>query len=171
MSAVCQTCRKPKATLTCGACSEDVCKNCAQFLAEDAFSFLPEVAPELKHQVYCGVCYDRVVAPFRENYEKAMDAAREIQVFFKDQGKETRFIRRIEKPVKVRDCVDRDEALLRLAFFAVQAGYNGLIDVDLKSEKVRIDSYQTLKWSGSGIPATVNSKQLMRDRSLWSNPN
>jgi hypothetical protein len=58
--------------------------------------------------------------------------------------------------------VDRDEALLRLAFFAAQGNYNSLVDVELTSEKVRNGGYQTLKWRGVGVPVHVNKKRLFR---------
>jgi hypothetical protein len=100
-----------------------------------------------------------------------MEKARNILVFMKKQGKETRLIRRLEDPVRVLNCPDHDQTLMRLAFFAAQKNYNAIIDVDLVCEKVRTGSYQTLKWSGTGIPAHVDDDKLLKDRSLWQNPN
>jgi hypothetical protein len=100
-----------------------------------------------------------------------MEAAKEILVYEKSQGKETRLIKRIAKPVSVDHCADRNETILRLAFQAALAGYNGIIDVDLKSEKVRDGSYQTTRWSGTGVPTNIESRRIVRDRSIWSNPN
>ena len=89
----------------------------------------------------------------------------------KNQGKETRLISRKEKPYSVKDCADYNEAILRLAFFAVEAGFNSLLDVDLTSKKIIVAGYQSTVWSGTAVPANVADKKLMRDRSLWSNPN
>lgn len=81
--------------------------------------------------------------------------ARNVGIYFKDQGKETRLLKRSEKPVRVLDCPDREETLLRLAFLAVKAGFIGLLDVDIVATKVRDGAYQTSSWSGSGIPSNL----------------
>lgn len=157
--------------MQCGICNCSVCKNCAVFLDEGHFNFLPKVPVELSHTTYCPTCFEAQVRPALEKYEEDMEKAKNILVFFSKQGKETRLISRKEKPFKVTDIWDRDEALLRLAFLAVQAGFNALIDVDLISEKVRINNRQSLKWQGTGIPANVDERKLPRDRSIWQNPN
>jgi hypothetical protein len=100
-----------------------------------------------------------------------MERARETLVYFKSQSKETRLINRTEKPVFVKDCPDHDELVLRLAFFAARAGFNSIIDVLVESKKVKVNSYQTTVWSGSGIPAQTHAKKLVKDRSIWQNPN
>lgn len=127
--------------------------------------------PELTHEVYCAGCADTTVLPALAIYDADMERAREMLVFVKSQGKETRLIRRQEKPVRVDACADREETVLRLAFFAAKLGYNAIIDVDVVSKKVRNHAYQTLVWSGSGTPANVNDRSLPKDRSIWSNPN
>lgn len=167
----CVTCQKSKASLTCGLCGAEVCKSCVHFVEDGAFSFLAEVPPALSHSAYCGSCFSVHVAEPMAVYEADVERAKDINVFMKNQGKETRLIKRTEKPVRVADCPDHDEALLRLAFFAAQKGYNSIVDVDLKPEKVRLGAYQTTVWSGTGIPAHVESHRLVRDRSIWQNPN
>lgn len=138
---------------------------------EDQFSFLAQIPAELAHTTYCPNCYDNTVAPALASYNETMELAKEVHVYSKTQTKETRLIKRKEHPVKVTDCKDHDETILRLAFFAAQAGYNGLVDVQLSSEKIKNGSYQTMKWSGAGIPARIDSKKIPRDRSIWQNPN
>ena len=156
----CCTCQKPKATLECGVCKDSVCKNCAQFLDEESFSFLAQIPADLAHSTYCIPCYDSKVATELEAYNEIMEQAKDIHVFEKDQGKETRFFKRLEKPVTVENCPDREETLLRLAFFAAKGGFNTIIDVNVHSAKVRSGSYQTLKWTGYGIPTTVDERRL-----------
>ena len=164
----CCTCQKPKATLTCGICKDSVCKYCAQFLDDTSFSFLAEIPQDLAAGTYCIPCFDAKVAPELEAYNDTMKKAKNIHVFEKDQGKETRFFKRLEEPFKVENCADRDETLLRLAFFTVRAGFNTLIDVDVVSKKVRNGSYQTTMWTGSGIPTHVDEARLNRKSSLDS---
>jgi hypothetical protein len=167
----CTTCFKPKATLECAICHSSTCKYCAQFLEEDAFSFLPKVPPELSHTTYCHACYEQNVAPKMQSYQQTMEQAKEVAVFYKKQNKETRYIKRIEDAVRIVDCADRDETILRLAFHSALANLNSILDVELTSEKVKIGSYQTFKWSGVGIPAHVNPEKLLKDRSLTQTPN
>lgn len=167
----CISCQKTKALLKCGLCECDVCKYCAQIQPEDQFSFLPDAPSELKHSVYCGPCFDQNVADLWNDYQQTMEKAKNILVYLSNQGKETRLIKRKEKPVKVVDCRDHDEALMRLAFQAVRAGYNCLVDVNLESTKVKIDGYQTQIWNGSGVPVNVTERHRVSDRSIWHNPN
>lgn len=129
------------------------------------------IPAELNHTAYCQTCYNQKIVPAIEAYTQMMDQAKNILVYEKSQGKETRLIRRIEKPVKIVNCPDRQEAMLRLAFFAAEANYNAIVDVDLVPQKVRTGSYQTTLWSGTGIPANVSSDRIVKDRSIWSNPN
>ncbi|MBC7742525.1 MAG: hypothetical protein H7061_10020 [Bdellovibrionaceae bacterium] len=167
----CYLCHKPKATLYCGACTEAICKGCAQFLNDDTFSFLARIPASLKHTTYCEPCFHNTVEPELAAYNRILERAKNIMVFSKTQSKETRLIKRIEDPVKVIDCPDHDETILRLAFFAAQANYNAIVDVELVSEKVKNGSYQTSKWAGVAIPAQVNDAKLLKDRSSWSDPN
>lgn len=129
---------------------------------DDAFSFLPEVPVELKHNVYCYPCYDQTVAPALADYQDTIERAKNIQVYFDDQGKETRLLKRDEEVVYVKECADKEETLLRLAFFAARLNYNGIIDVNVSHEKVRSGSYKTHVWNGSGIPTYIDPKRLNR---------
>lgn len=167
----CTTCQKTKAQLNCGLCQQIICKNCAQFVEEDTFSFFNTIPVELSHGVYCGPCFDAQIQPEIEKYNQAMEAAKNIRVFSKTQSKETRFISRKEALLKVTDCPDRDEAVLRLAFQAAQSHFNAIIDMELSSRKVKNGSYQHLLWTGSARPAQVCETKLMRDRAIWDNPN
>ena len=167
----CYVCSKSNAKLSCGVCVQALCKSCAEFLDEDHFSFWPQKATNLCHSIYCQSCYSNVVEPALAEYTEIMNRARQILVFMRDQGKETRLIRRIELPVVVEDCADYDETILRLAFMAAEKGKNAIVDTEVKTRKVREGSYQTSRFSGTAIPADVRDDKLIKDRSLWQNPN
>ncbi len=167
----CCTCQKPKANLVCEICESHLCKYCAQFTDEETFSFLPEIPPDLRHTTYCGPCYNDKVAPALADYLKTMEAAKEIMVFDKKQGKETRLIKRLEDPISVSDCADESETVLRLAFLAAQKKLNAIVDVDLSSEKIKNGSFRTTKWRGTAVPCYVNPEKLLKDRALRQNPN
>lgn len=168
-----QTCLScgSKSKLTCECCESHVCKYCIQFIDEERFAMQPELAKSLSHSAYCPSCFDVHVAPIALTYNETVEKAKNILVYEKCQGKETRFLKRLEKPVRVERCLDRADTLLRLAFYAAAAGFNGLIDVDIKSEKIRNGSYQTTFWSGTGVPTQIESRKIMKDRSLTKYPN
>lgn len=138
---------------------------------EDTFSFLKKTPAELSHTIYCPACFDQHVAPALVEYQQSMEAAKEIAIFFDNQGKETRLIKRLEEPYKVENCQDRNETILRLAFWAAQNGFNCLVDVAITSSKTKSGSYTTQVWQGSGIPAHVDESKLIKDRSFSNYPN
>ncbi len=168
---ICYLCHKLKATLCCGLCTESICKSCAQFLNDDSFAFMKKVPTQLSHTTYCEPCFHNEVEPELAAYAQTLERAKNILVFSKTQSKETRKIKRTEDPVRVIDCPDHDETILRLAFFAAQGNYNAIVDMELVSEKVKNGSYQTSKWAGVAVPAQVNDAKLIKDRSSWSDPN
>lgn len=150
----------------CGICQEAVCKQCVQFLEEGSFSFLKQVPDRLNHTTYCGPCFDEKIAPEILAYEQLMDRAKDVAVFFKKQGKETRLIKRLEDPIRVTDCADKDEILLRLAFLAAQGNFNTLVDVEIVAEKVREGGYQRSKWQAVGVPALTSLGGVSNKSSL-----
>jgi len=130
------------------------CKACTQFLEPDSFSFLEKVPEHLRHGTYCRACYEEKVAPELAAYAEAMERAKHIYIFYK-KHEYLRIIRRSRKILSVRDCKDRKDVLLRLAFLAAQQSFNALVDVELIPEKVRNFGYQTSNWTGTGFPAEV----------------
>jgi hypothetical protein len=167
----CSSCYKPKSQLACGICNSAICKSCAVFVSEDQFSFLQPLPADLSHTTYCPTCFNSKVTDAISSYDQTMEQAKNIEVFYKKQSKETRFFSRLEKPLSIEDCADYDEAILRLAFRATQAGFNALIDLDLKSKKIRDGRYQTSSWSGTAVPSHIDPSKIVHDRSIWQNPN
>lgn len=137
-------------------------KSEAQFVDEDSFGFLARLPEGVALGTYCNACFESHVRPELDKYEEKMEKARNVNVFFATQSKESRFVRRIEKPIKVENCQDRDEVVLRLAFLAVSNGKNALVDVDLSSSKVRNGGWQSSLWSGRAIPANIDESDLQR---------
>jgi len=141
-----------------------------QFIDDDRFSLQTEQM-SIPHSAYCPTCFEIHVAPIVIIYNQTVEKAKNIQIYESTQGKETRFLKRTEKPIHVEQCLDRAETLLRLAFSAAADGFNGIIDVEIKPTKIRNGSYQTTIWSGTGIPTQIESRKIMKDRSLTKNPN
>ena len=162
----CSSCLQAKASLKnklhCGICECLLCKDCIQFLDESYFSFLKGVPDELKQKIYCTTCYDQKVAPAKGSYLELMERAKNVYVFFKKHN--VPLIKRSRTPVSVKDCSDHDETLLRLAFFAVEQSFNALVEVNLISEKVFVNGYQSLNWSGTACPAEIRASSLEENR-------
>lgn len=166
----CTVCQKPKAQNLCGPCGEPLCKNCAQFTSEETFRYLNPLPEMLKHFVFCTPCFDTHVAATLEKYNQTLEKAHDILVFSKSQGKETRFIKRFVDPIKATG-LDEQDVTMCLAFEAASRNFNAVVDVDIKSEKIRDGSYQTTAYSGTAIPANVSDDKLMKDRSFRTHPN
>lgn len=167
----CTVCGKSKSLLNCGICAVSVCKHCAQILDEDTFSFLDTKKSEIQHSVYCNICFDKHVLPELTSYNETMEAAKEVAIFFKDQGKETRLIKKVDIVLSVIDCADENETLMRLAFKAVRLGFNAVIGVDLITKKVLAGTYKKHIFNATGIPANVRPDNIVKDRSIWHHPN
>ena len=129
------------------------------------------VPEELTQTVFCPTCYQTKIVHEIESYEADMEKAKNIIVFEKDQGKETRGIKRLEEPLVVTDCLDAKEVMMKLAFRALKAGFNGIVNYEAISTRDRNGSYQKVTWKGSAIPAHIDVSKLPKDKSFWHNPN
>lgn len=157
---ICVSCRKQKTTLACVACENPLCKKCAQPVDESNFLFLEALPASLKEGIYCPVCFNSQVAPELDSYEEHLAKAREVYVFYKAEGKETRTFRRSEKPIQVTGCADKEEAILKLAFLAAREGFNGILDVEITNRKINIHGYQSSECDATARPFQVDEKKL-----------
>ena len=137
MNTTCETCRQPTATEYCALCENALCEDCVLCPPTGAFSLMLQVPPELSHRVYCRFCYDEKVEPALLKYEETKTLAENVFIFFKTQRKEIPLIRKSKVVMKVEDCDDRDETILRLAYLAALDGFNAVIETGLKHRKVR----------------------------------
>ena len=140
-------------------------------MSPEDFQYMMNPPEETKHPVYCSGCFATVMTEKIDQYNQNLEKAKQVAVFGKSQGKETRFIKRFETPIVINDCSDESDITLRLAFRAVELNYDALIDVDVTSKKIRNGSYQTSTWSGTAIPVKLDRDKLMKDRSFSTDPN
>jgi hypothetical protein len=159
---MCITCRKTKIAYHCDLCHEPLCKKCTQMLAEDSFVFLAEIPEDLTHLHYCYPCYSAKVEPELEAYGQTMELARNVYFFFTTQKRPPPIIKKSKSKIKVADCMDRDETILRLGFQAASQGFNAVVEAEVVSVKVRNESYQKSVWSGIGYPAAVDGAKVDR---------
>ena len=150
----CATCRGSKAVLSCGLCQNALCKKCAEVLPRDYFSFLKNVPETLQHVAYCGSCFDAHVASAKTQYEDLLKKAKTVTIFYRKE-RNVPVKRKSKVQLTVSDCADRDEALLRLAFFSAQQSCNAVADVEVTPQKIKINGYQTTLWHAKGFPGMV----------------
>lgn len=169
----CSVCNKnlKSKSLVCGICETDICKNCAEFLSEDSFHYVEVKPVKNDSSCFCQTCYTTDVLPLINNYEETLAKAREVRIFSKSQAKETRLIKKLEEPIVIENGLDEPDVLLKMAYKAAARDFNSIVDVEVKSKKVRTGSYQTSTWSGTGIPVNVDDAKLVKDRSIRDNPN
>lgn len=161
--ATCLSCRLPKAENHCGICESDLCRNCAERLSEDAFELRKEVPAELKHSIYCPQCFDQVVAPAQAEYADLLEKAKQVGVWTRTYKGNVPVLKKAQTEVSVDNARDRDDVFMRLAFKAVELGYNGLVRAEITSRKQRDHGYQKMVWSGHALPAQVDMEKLERE--------
>jgi hypothetical protein len=159
----CLSCRKRKGAYFCVSCENSVCKPCSESIGDPLFISLEEIPAAQVAGRFCGQCFDREIAPKFSEYQSVMEAAKQVFIFFESQKKHIPLIRKSKTLRQVVEIADRDEAILRLAYFAAKEGYNAVIDVDVTAKKVRAaGSTKTATWKGSGYPAVVDGEKIER---------
>ena len=162
----CSGCRSLKTTHECGICNEALCRSCAIFLDEATFAFRSEVSPELKHSFYCAGCHAEQVEPEMEADRELLELARGVYFFFGKSKHPLPILSKAKVDVKVERCLDRDETILRLGIQAAKAGFNGIVDAEVSSEKVRDHGWQKSNWRGHGRPVKMDAVKLERDAEI-----
>jgi hypothetical protein len=150
----CSSCLKPKANLSCSLCNESLCKDCAHFIDESSYPFLPLFLEKINLGTQCPTCFQKNTAGVLQKYDEVFEKAQNTEVFYrKTDGKETRLMRRLEPVLTAENCADEEEVLMSLAFQAAQKGATIVVDIDVMSEKTKNGSYTTVQWKGSGSAA------------------
>ena len=131
-------------------------------LIEGSFAYLAEIPEELTHLQYCYPCYSVKVEPALESYKQTMELARNVYFFFSTQRRPPPIVKKSRDKIKVSQCMDRDETILRLGFQAASQGYNAVVEAEVVSVKLRNEAYQKSVWSGVGYPAKVDGAKIDR---------
>ena len=158
----CIGCGATKKLQNCEYCARPVCKNCSEFLSDDDFSFYPKAPKTIKLGAVCDECFITHVEPEKVIYDELMAKASEVYFLTKNYRGNVRISAKHTKRVSVASCLDRRETIMRLAFFAAQLGFNAILEGELVDKKIRVDGYQSTRWSGSAMPATIDGEHLER---------
>ncbi len=162
MENICVTCRSPTAQTQCKLCENPLCRDCVLCPPNGSFTLQSKIPVELTHAIYCRFCFDEKVQPALTHYEETLERAKNVFVFFTTQRKEVPLIKKAKTTLTVKECMDRDETILRLAFMSADQGFNALIDTEVEYQKIRNHAHQKTHWSGSGVPAQIDEGKLDR---------
>ncbi len=157
----CSTCRTPikNNEYQCGICKEQLCKKCSLFLSEN-FNYYRKIPAVLTHATYCSCCYDAQVAQEVDKFNDILEKSLDIIIFTKDESKRTRLINRKEAPYFVDNCLDEDDALKRMSFWAAEDGFNCLVDIVYKKTKIVVGSHKKFIWSATSIPVKIDTNRF-----------
>lgn len=158
----CESCGAPKSVFECGICHKAICKSCSEYIDTNSFSFMSKVPAKLTQANYCRACFLDEIVPAQNAYEEMMERAKDVYFLTKAYPGYVRVLRRHTKRVEVKECDDRRETIVRLAFFAAELGYNAIIEAEVDRAKIRMGKYQSSVWSGSAMPANIDGDQLER---------
>lgn len=122
---------------------------------EDFSALRAKLPDTLTHSSYCAPCFDEHVAAPLADYQDKMERARDIIIYSKEQSKLTRFIKRKADPYKVEGCEDEQDALMRMSFYAVEDGYNTLIDIQFQTKKIIDGSHKKTVFGATAVPVTI----------------
>ena len=89
------------------------------------------------------------------SYTHDLELAKEIIIYEKSQTKLTRFLKRKEEPYIVDNCEDKQEALMKMSFYAVQEKFNALIDIEYFTKKIIVGSHKKTIWSARAVPISI----------------
>lgn len=159
----CLSCRKRAGAYACVSCEDPVCKPCSETVSDPLFVSLESIPEAQVAGRFCGRCFDSEMGPRLDAYRTTLEAAKQVFIFFTSQKKSIPLIRKSKTLVVVESCADRDETILRLAYFAAKEEYNAVVDVDVSVKKIRAGgSTKTADWKGQGYPALVDGAKVDR---------
>jgi hypothetical protein len=116
------------------------------------------IPKDLTHSQYCLPCYGNKIRPMILNYRQTMKRAKDVLFLDKPRRNPVRILRKLNEPLLVKDCADREETILRLAFKAAELGFNSVVKASVNHKKIRNAGYQKMIWQGTGIAATLDER-------------
>ena len=94
------------------------------------------------------------------NYNHVMKQAKQVLILDKPRRRPLTILKKLQEPLQVENCPDREETVMRLAFKAAELGYNSVIRANIMYKKVRNAGYQKMVWQGTGIAAELDDRKL-----------
>jgi hypothetical protein len=119
-----------------------------------------EIPQDLSHGQYCLACWASKIQPALRRYNETMRRAKEVLILDTPRRRPLVILKKFDEPLCVEECQDREETVLRLAFKAAELECNSVIKAKITYTKVRNAGYQKMMWQGTGIAATLDSRNL-----------
>lgn len=160
---LCCFCRLPKADLECEVCHDDVCKSCVVRLPEESFALMTPKPENLSKSAYCPRCHGDIVEPALATYGETLERAKQVGYWSRTYRGQVPVLKKGREKIEVSGGRDRDDVLIRLGYMATELGFNGLIQGELKSRKIRDHGYQKMEWSGHALPCIVDMEKVERE--------
>ena len=155
---ICSVCHLNSSDKTCGYCSSAICKKCSHTCSLEMNEWY--INKKEIHHLSCPDCYEQKFIPLEENFDEDMQTAKDSPVWPKTYRGKIPMLNRSQKQFSIQDCADKKLAVLKLAFQAIEGGFNALLEVDVKYTKVRDHGYQKMLYSGTALGAMVDHSKL-----------
>ena len=110
-----------KKNLKCVVCEALLSKDETEIVDENTFTLLEKWPSGIKVGVHCFACFEAHVRADGDAYNEKVEQAKNVNVFYATQSKESRVGVRVGRPIEDKDCADLDEVVLRLAYKALES--------------------------------------------------
>lgn len=158
---VCESCHSNNTDKICGYCTKPTCKKCVVYCDLELNEWYKN-QKDIHHSA-CPDCNENVFTPIYEKFESDMNEAKSLPIWPITYRGKIPISAKSSQLISVKDVKDRKLALLKMAFNAVELGFNALSDVEIKQIKIRDHGYQKMLYNGT-------SKAIMADRSKLIDP-
>ncbi len=159
----CIICGVEKIIKKCDLCHEEVCKKHIEKLDGSEYPFGSKKNQNIFSKVnFCSECFDTQVKPELDEYEATLEKAKQVAIWsdkFKGRVKTNK--KSLDKIV-LKDFKDKKILTLAMGFIAAEQGFNGIIEFEVSSRKIRENEYQSTRYDGSGRPVDVDAEWLER---------
>lgn len=155
----------------CASCQQLVCRDCRGFLdAETLFENDPELINQGQQlgQIFCSTCYESQALPLIQKRQELEANAQGVYYWSKSYRGRIPVLEKSSKVLTVAQCKDRGDAILRLSYEVAKHGYNGLLNLEVQSKKVRNEGYQKMAWSAQGLPVLIDKAEIERMEAVFN---
>ncbi len=153
---ICKVCHLNTTEIECGYCKGPICKKCLERCDLEMNEWYQ--SKKDIHSVACPDCYEFTYTPLYQKFLEDMQMAQNMPIWPKTYRGKIPILNQSSQEVHIKECADKKEVVLKLAFQAVELNMNALKDVNVAYEKRRNHGYQKMIYSGT-------AKAIMADHS------
>lgn len=120
------------------------------------------------HHLSCPDCNEKVFNPIFEQYQNNLELAKSLPIWPKTYRGKIPILNKSIQNISISDCKDRKLALLKMAFQAIELGFNALSDVEINQIKIRDHGYQKMLYNGTAKAINADRSKLIDPESIDS---